>query len=446
MPLSPDYGAHASLDSNLAKAVFEIQGRLHLLAKHPRIRVEAWLRKVQEPTENLVWKRNRNACARALLEMLRRGRLEAPFDAHPQPGALPNLPAWLRNIGGSPTKSPYKSSDAAAAAAASASAFVSGAAFNAGAAPDPIMRTPGSGAGPVHGESSSYRELFSSPVMSISDPQVHVSNANAATVSWGPSTVAGPPAISGGGGSGGAGVGHGASPMGAWPTTAAPTPVPYFPAPHPPSTAAATPAFPAPASADGAAQMMPAPVQMPPVSTAGEGGSSDRRRRLELEAELGASRERCLELEWRLQRSEEQAQRMRQDIQEATHARNKAETEKQSELKRYRKEHRDELNEVIERYERRRQQLGGHASPGVGALATPSYAAEPTQTPADRSDADFLQYLERFNAETAKLQLHVQSKSPLKALAATPAPAAAHAMPTPASRRFAATPASRTRG
>lgn len=46
-------------------------------------------------TANVVWKRNRNAYARLLLEQLRCGKLTEPFSAQPPGGPLPTLPKHL---------------------------------------------------------------------------------------------------------------------------------------------------------------------------------------------------------------------------------------------------------------------------------------------------------------------------------------------------------------
>lgn len=43
-------------------------------------------------TSNVVWKKNRNAFARLLLEQLRSGRLAEPFHQMPPDGPLPTLP------------------------------------------------------------------------------------------------------------------------------------------------------------------------------------------------------------------------------------------------------------------------------------------------------------------------------------------------------------------
>lgn len=74
-------------------------------------------------TANVVWKKNRNAYARLLLEQLRRGMLAEPFSAAPPDGPLPTLPKHLAYAfkparAGSPAAVTGTSNVAAAAAAA----------------------------------------------------------------------------------------------------------------------------------------------------------------------------------------------------------------------------------------------------------------------------------------------------------------------------------------
>jgi hypothetical protein len=75
----------------------ELEGLVLTLDKGVRVRVRAWLRKLYETTSNRVWKRNRNAYARLLLDQLRSGILMEPFSTMPGDGAgLPTLPAHLK--------------------------------------------------------------------------------------------------------------------------------------------------------------------------------------------------------------------------------------------------------------------------------------------------------------------------------------------------------------
>lgn len=65
-----------------------IQSRLYI----PKNPAHVW-RHLQ--TSNVVWKKNRNAYARLLLEQLRCGRLGEPFSSQPPSGPLPTLPKHL---------------------------------------------------------------------------------------------------------------------------------------------------------------------------------------------------------------------------------------------------------------------------------------------------------------------------------------------------------------
>ena len=57
-------------------------------SKSARVRFRAWLSKLNEVERALELKRNRNLHARALIEMLRRGRVTRPFDGMPRDGRL----------------------------------------------------------------------------------------------------------------------------------------------------------------------------------------------------------------------------------------------------------------------------------------------------------------------------------------------------------------------
>ncbi|KAG1681002.1 hypothetical protein FOA52_009961 [Chlamydomonas sp. UWO 241] len=66
------------------------------LERAARVRVKAWSAKLNEPTNNSIWKRNRNMHARLLLEMLRSQELlSPPFSAIPPDGPLPTLQLHL---------------------------------------------------------------------------------------------------------------------------------------------------------------------------------------------------------------------------------------------------------------------------------------------------------------------------------------------------------------
>ncbi|GIL79447.1 hypothetical protein Vretifemale_8757, partial [Volvox reticuliferus] len=86
-------------DSSLDQQFQQAAAQLTLLAlSQPRaakLRVQAWLAKLREPTSNVVWKRNRNLYCALLLAQLQQGQLEPPFTVMPPDGSLPNLPNHL---------------------------------------------------------------------------------------------------------------------------------------------------------------------------------------------------------------------------------------------------------------------------------------------------------------------------------------------------------------
>lgn len=49
------------------------------------------MKRLAAPQNGIIWKRNRNAFARLLLDMLRAGRIAEPFDKMPQDGPLPKF-------------------------------------------------------------------------------------------------------------------------------------------------------------------------------------------------------------------------------------------------------------------------------------------------------------------------------------------------------------------
>mmetsp|Transcript_23755 Transcript_23755/g.39751 ORF Transcript_23755/g.39751 Transcript_23755/m.39751 type:complete len:578 (+) Transcript_23755:137-1870(+) len=66
-----------------------------LLSRVLQVRVQQWVTKLSIPTPIHAWKRNRNLHARLLLEMVSRGKLEAPFDKLPPCGELRTIPSHL---------------------------------------------------------------------------------------------------------------------------------------------------------------------------------------------------------------------------------------------------------------------------------------------------------------------------------------------------------------
>ncbi|GAX78876.1 hypothetical protein CEUSTIGMA_g6315.t1 [Chlamydomonas eustigma] len=102
------------MDELFTKTISKIQ---ELVASSPlnrivKVRIKAWITKLQEPTTNQVWKGNRNAHTNLLLRQLScTGRLGSPFNSLPNEGPLPTLqhhhkyacmPALPRNRSTSP--------------------------------------------------------------------------------------------------------------------------------------------------------------------------------------------------------------------------------------------------------------------------------------------------------------------------------------------------------
>ena len=81
--------AHTALDDTFREIVNCISFHVEREAsKSARVRFRAWLSKLNEVERALELKKNRNLHARALLEMLRRGRVTRPFDGMPRDGRL----------------------------------------------------------------------------------------------------------------------------------------------------------------------------------------------------------------------------------------------------------------------------------------------------------------------------------------------------------------------
>ncbi|PRW58703.1 centrosomal of 112 kDa-like isoform X1 isoform B [Chlorella sorokiniana] len=114
-----DVTAHVELDEAFAKLRAAAESHAGLLQKQAAVRVRNWLKKLSEETANVVWKRNRNAYARLLVEQLRCGKLVEPFTGQPPGGPLPTLPKHLAYAFKPPRSSPAAGAPAATAAATS---------------------------------------------------------------------------------------------------------------------------------------------------------------------------------------------------------------------------------------------------------------------------------------------------------------------------------------
>lgn len=78
-------------DEEFVKNMLEVEQKYGCLAKHEKIRVELWSRKLCEITKNTTWKQTRNLYSSLLLKMVLRGQISEPFDKVPPEGPLPNL-------------------------------------------------------------------------------------------------------------------------------------------------------------------------------------------------------------------------------------------------------------------------------------------------------------------------------------------------------------------
>jgi hypothetical protein len=66
-------------DKEFINLILEIEKRYELLAKHVRLRIESWIRKLCIVTNNKEWKKNRNLHAILMLDMILNNKLEPPY-------------------------------------------------------------------------------------------------------------------------------------------------------------------------------------------------------------------------------------------------------------------------------------------------------------------------------------------------------------------------------
>ncbi|KAL3138552.1 hypothetical protein ABBQ32_006328 [Trebouxia sp. C0010 RCD-2024] len=97
-----DIQSAQKMDEVFSKVQVAIEQHAALLKRDAAVRLKLWLSKLSEQgasptlqTNNPVWKKNRNAYAKLLLNQLKQGRLEKPFNAAPPSGPLQTLPASL---------------------------------------------------------------------------------------------------------------------------------------------------------------------------------------------------------------------------------------------------------------------------------------------------------------------------------------------------------------
>jgi len=89
---------NCKLDEQFLVYTLEIEKIYKKCNRHEQIRIEQWVffafinqkcRKLCQVTSNDVWKKNRNLYALLLLNYLRNGKLEKPFNELPPEGSLP---------------------------------------------------------------------------------------------------------------------------------------------------------------------------------------------------------------------------------------------------------------------------------------------------------------------------------------------------------------------
>ena len=420
-------------DAAFNRVVFEIQRRLHLVARGPKIRVQFWLRKLHEhvrprtfaslsptrapspspspspsstatPTRNRdepnpnrnrptrpdpahrphlsaqesnpTWKKNRNNHARLLLENLKRGVLEPPFDKNPEDGRVKMLPAHAlfpirgdgagvgaRARGASPGTSPGASPGRARLRRA-----VDAPSPDAATSLRDLLRRAEVAAGAAASRDGEIirraaDETRDASVSSPPRPPATTARVGAEMRRW----------LDGDGGGTVGGFGFESRP-----------------------------------------------------DDAGDSAG-----RVELEAELGAAKERVRELEWRLEKSRKAHERTKAELDETRRGVVVLQKLRADEKAEMRRAHRRELDDLVVSFERRRAEWAPRAaekleragtSPGTKAqtLARPRWSggggigggigAGVVRRGADprEKEKDFFEYLEKFQRQTDALRLRAE--------------------------------------
>lgn len=91
-----DLRLSSKLDDDFLKAMVlfmqrDVKQNTAKLDKLEKVRVNLWTKKLCQATLNCVWKKNRNAYARLMRDMLVEGKLKAPFDRLPPQCDLPQM-------------------------------------------------------------------------------------------------------------------------------------------------------------------------------------------------------------------------------------------------------------------------------------------------------------------------------------------------------------------
>lgn len=88
---SKSHRAGGKLDSEFARLQKQIIDSLEAVDRHQRIKIQAWLKKLDMRMDNAVWKQNRNFYMRVLYEMMLAREIQEPFSRVPPEGPLPTL-------------------------------------------------------------------------------------------------------------------------------------------------------------------------------------------------------------------------------------------------------------------------------------------------------------------------------------------------------------------
>ena len=79
------------LDSSFLQLQKHVAESLDIISRHQRIKIQAWLKKLDMRMENVVWKQNRNFYMKVLHEMILARDIQEPFNKVPPEGPLPTL-------------------------------------------------------------------------------------------------------------------------------------------------------------------------------------------------------------------------------------------------------------------------------------------------------------------------------------------------------------------
>ena len=67
-------------DMEFINLILEIEKKFVSLAKHDKLKIESWVKKLCIPTNNKEWKKNRNLHAILMLDMILNNKIEEPYN------------------------------------------------------------------------------------------------------------------------------------------------------------------------------------------------------------------------------------------------------------------------------------------------------------------------------------------------------------------------------